>query len=507
MTTGRRIARRLRPWGRERRQALAVACLAAIAGACASMAAPPGGPPDDAPPVLLRTTPDSNARDARPRAVVFQFDEVISETPRGARDLAGLVFVSPRSDDIRVDWQRTRLAIRPRKGWLPNTPYVVTIAPGLVDLRNNALDRALQVVFSTGSEIPQTAISGVVFDWPAGRGANRALVQAISPDSVIYQTVSDSVGRFTLRHAPIGPYVVRAIVDRNGNQILDPLEGWDTVSVTLTGQATAELYAFPHDTIGLRVADVAVEDSSRGLKVTFDRPVALDQVFTPPQFLVRTGDSSRVIRVVRTLTAPQKVAADSAAEQAKRDSVAAAAAARADTSEAARALADSAAARARADRAAAAERDAREARRLAQLRGGRPLPPPDTTPPPKMNRPPLFTTVHLTLETALEPNTRYILEISNVTSISGTVRSPMRLFTTPRRPPPRDTAARDTTARDTSASGARRPPGDSTSPPDTTAAAVPPAGRPPTDSSRRPPPDTMPVARFPSGRDGWWRPR
>ncbi len=454
--------RRGGPRSRHRAARLAVAAAATLAaawaGACANMQAPPGGPPDDAPPRLLRTTPDTNAVDAKVGAVVFQFDEVISETPRSGRDLAELVFVSPVSGELRVDWQRTRLAIRPRKGWKPNTPYVITIAPGLADLRNNALDSTLRLVFTTGGPIPQTAISGVAFDWPAGKGAPKALVQAIAPDSVIHQTVADSVGRFTLRHAPPGPYVVRAIVDRNNNRILDPLEAWDTVSVTLVGTATAELYAFPHDTVGLRVAEVAVQDTNRALKVTFDRPVAPGQPFTPPQFVVRTADSATVIRVVRTLTAPDKAAADSAAAQAKRDSADAKAAAAADTSAAARARADSAARRRRADSVAAAERAEREARRLAQLRGGRPLPPRDTTPPPKMNRPPLFTEVYLTLEAPLEYNTRYQLDVRDVRSLSGTVRSPTRVFTTPRRPPaPRDTVA----ARDTAAGGIRdtaRPP-------------------------------------------------
>jgi hypothetical protein len=208
-----------------------------LVSACANQSLPPGGPPDLAPPLVVRVTPQNNAVGAKPKAVVLQFDEVISETPKGAKDIADLVFISPKSGVPKVSWGRSKIEIRPSKGWKPNTVYSVVIKRGLQDLRSNGIDSTIQLVFSTGGAIPSTSITGVAFDWREARGMTSAVVEAIATDSTTYQVVSDSAGRFDLRYAPPGPYTLRAYDDRNGNRSLDPLEIWDTVSVTLTQES------------------------------------------------------------------------------------------------------------------------------------------------------------------------------------------------------------------------------------------------------------------------------
>ena len=102
------------------------------------------------------------------------------------------------------------------------------------------------------------------------------------------------------------------------------------------------------------------------------------------------------------------------------------------TSVAGRARADTVARQRRADSVAAIERASREARRLAAARGGRPLPPSDTTPSPKMKRVTVSAELFLTLEEALKPGTSYRLQTNTVRSLSGTVKSPARGFVTPR---------------------------------------------------------------------------
>ena len=417
-----------------------------IAEACANAGVPPGGPPDIAPPVIVAMTPKTMTTGAKINDVEIKFDEVISETPKGLADLRQLVFISPRGRDEVVDWHRDRITIHPKGGWRPNTVYSVQIAPGIQDLRNNALDSAINIVFSTGGIIPATTVTGVAFDWVAGRGAQKALVEAIARDSTTYQVLSDSVGRFEMRHIPMGEYAIRAIVDRNNNRLLDPTEAFDTVRVALTSRADVELYAFPHDTVGLRISDLVAPpaDSLKVLKVTFDKPLAPGQTFTRPQFILKRADST-VIEVLLVQTAAERAAADSAVRKAREDSLAAKA--RADTSAGARARADSAARKLRADSAAAAERAAREARRLAALRGNRPLPVRDSTPPPKMKRPVVSAELYLTLAEKLAPGTPYRLQASAVRSLSGTVKSPSRQFVTARE-----------AKRDSATTPTRRPP-------------------------------------------------
>ena len=423
-----------------------VAMCTAAAWACASSGAPPGGPPDTAPPQLLLITPKSMTIGAKEKEIEMRFNEVISETPKGVQSLEQLVFISPRVEEAQVSWHRTRVTIKPKGGWKPNTVYSVQISSGIQDLRNNAIDTAVSVVFSTGGAIPTTTISGVAFDWVAGRAANKALVEAIAKDSTTYLVLSDSIGRFTLRHVPMGEYVVRAIGDRNNNRLLDPTEAFDTLRVALTQNAEADLYMFPHDTVGLRITAVEAPpgDSLRVLRVVFDKPLAPGETFTNPQFLLRRADST-VIGVALVQTVTQRAALDSALKKQREDSIAAAQPR--DTSALARARADSAAQRKRADSVAAVERAAREARRLAALRGGRPAAAIDTTPAPKMRRPTVYAELFLTLEERLEPGKPYVLRAATVRSLSGTVKSPSRTFVTPR---PQKT--------DSTATPTRRPP-------------------------------------------------
>ena len=416
---------------RRRLSMVASAITAAAAAACANAAMPPGGPVDEAAPVILGIAPKTMTVGAQVKELEIRFNEVISETPKGAPNLEGLVFISPRVKAASVEWHRDRMTVRPKGGWKLNTVYSVQISSGIQDLRNNSIDSAFSVVFSTGGPIPTTNITGLAFDWVVGRGANKALIEAIARDSTTYQVLSDSVGRFDLQHVPPGEYAVRAVVDRNSNRLLDPTEAFDTVRVALTQRVDVELYAFPHDTVGLRIAEIVVtpQDSLRVIKVTFDKPLAPDQQLTRPQFVLKDADST-IVGVALVQTATERAVYDSLARKRVADSMAAKIPG--DTSVAGRARADSAARKVRADSAVALERAAREARRVAALRGGRPLPPRDTTPPPKMKRATVSADVFLTLDAALKPGKSYRLQVNSVRSLSGTVKSPARGFVTAR---------------------------------------------------------------------------
>ncbi len=404
--------------------------VALVLTACANAGAPPGGPPDIAPPIVLSVTPKSLTTNFKAKEIDIRFDEVISETPKGSVDLRGLVFISPRIKDAVVEWHRDRITIKPKGGWKPNTAYSVQISPGIQDLHQNTIDSSITVVFSTGNNIPQSTVTGVVFDWTAGVGARQALVEAIGKDSTIYQVLADSAGRFNLQHAAPGEYLIRAIIDRNGNRMLDPTEAFDSVRVGLVATANVELYAFPHDTVGLRISDVqvAAADSFRVVRVVYDKPMAPGQQLVRPAFFVKGADSV-VVNVVLIQTAAEHAVADSIKKNRVADSTARATR---DTTAAGRAKADSLARIRRLDSLAAVDRAAREARRVAAARGVRVPITRDTTPPPKMNRQTVSAELYLILETPLKPGTPYRLQSGAVRSLSGTTKSPSRQFVTPK---------------------------------------------------------------------------
>jgi len=427
--------------------------LVAVLG-CAQLGAPPGGPEDHAAPHLLKISPDTNALNARPKSVELQFDEIVNERPaRGGENLSALFLISPRRGRVDVGWHRSRIEIRPRRGWQANTTYTITQLAGVSDLRGNADSVEHQYIFSTGPTRAPSYIRGQVFDWAAGRAAPRARVEAIHlPDSLTYGEFADSLGRFIVRYVPPGRYVVRAFIDANNNRALDRRELFDTATVALTDSVAHEMLAFVHDSIGTGLAEVEVRDSIT-LRTRFDRPLRPGIAVTASQFSLKASDSSVVpIGSVTMGSVYEKAQADSARAKAVADSIA-------------RVRAADSIARAN-PRAARPAQPAPAPTPPAQRRPAGPAR--DTTPPPKPSAPIPETYAIIKLGRALAPATSYRLRGDSLRSLMGIARSSDRVFITPR------AHADSTKAR-----------GDS---------ARPDSGRRP-DSTRRPPPVRRPPDR------------
>ena len=402
------------------------AAIAALAlTGCASQGLPPGGPEDPDPPEIVSITPDTMATNVAPRAVVFRFNEVVSERPQGAPSMSALFLISPGDGAPVVDWNRTALTVRPRGGWRRNTTYSVTMLPGLADLRGNARTEGAHAVFSTGSSIPRTAITGYIFDWLTGRPAGRAIVEAISrPDSVAYLAVADSSGWFRIPYAPAGDYTIRGFVDANNNRGFDERELWDSIRVTLADSASVELLAFSHDTIGPRISAVAVLDSVT-LRATFDRGIHPDQSITSAIFTLRAADSTVV-----PIAAARSARAWEEARRARTDSLAA----------------DSA------RRVLPARPDSLRRRPLAGPDSARRVSAPPAVPavsdsvspmiPRRPSKPSPVLEVIVEVARPLQPRAAYRLEAKEVRGLLLTPRTSERAFTTPAPPSiPADSAA------------------------------------------------------------------
>jgi hypothetical protein len=385
--------------------ALVVACAGAVG--CAGAAPPPGGPEDHAPPQLVRVTPDSNAVNVTAKNVTFQFDETINDRGSGAQELARRFLISPSDGSVRVSWHRSRIEVRPHDGFRPNTAYSVSLLPGLADLRGNALKSGAMVVFSTGPTIPTGTITGTVFDWAAERPAPLTLLQAETPDSTLYLAQSDSLGNFAVKPLPPGQYLVRAIVDANGNRALDRNEAFDTLTVTVPLAAPIELRTAQRDTMAPRIATVTASDSVT-LRVTFERPLEPRQPLELSSFQLLNADSL-VVPLARVLTPAQE-----------------------------------------AERARTRQQAAADSMRRADSLAGKALPPPPRPPattPSRVRKPSVpapITAVLLETEKPLAPGATYRLIIGGLRGINGRSQVSERSFTTPVPPPP---PPRDSTAR------------------------------------------------------------
>ena len=384
---------------------LAVAAL----GACASAAPPPGGPEDKAPPKLVKISPDTNAVNFHDKTVQFQFDETINDRGSGAQELDNFFLVSPSDGAAHLSWHRNRIDLSPRHGFRPNTAYTVTMLPGLADLHSNTMKTGATVVFSTGPTIPRLNIEGIAFDWVLGTPV-RAYVEAVTPDSIVYLAQSDSGGKFTIGPLTAGSYLVRGIVDQNGNRALDRSEAFDTLRVTVPQAGPVQLLAALRDTLPARMSVPTVGDSLT-VNVPFDRLLDPTQSIAATTFRLIGSDSVEV---------PITVAL-SPLELKRVDSV------RAKTSSDSARRADSLAGKPLTPIVAPS------AVMPAPVAGGKAPPPP----PPRPTLPSPFLNVTLRLGRALQPNTEYRLSTTGLRALSGKVQPSERRFSTPKPPPPK----------------------------------------------------------------------
>jgi hypothetical protein len=307
--------------------------LVLVAG-CASAGAPPGGPERKTPPEIIAVTPDSGATSVTAKSVEIQFDEVVSDRPSSAAaGLDQLFLISPRNGAPDVSWHRSRISVRPSKGFRPNTAYRITILPGLVDLRGNVLKQTRTLIFSTGATFPPNSIPGRLFDWNAQRPAAGAYIEAISKadTTIAYLAASDTTGQFDLGPLPPGDYLVRGLIDQNANHVIDRNEKWDSLSVSVAGNnALIELDAIERDTVPAVIDNVSRVDSLT-LRVSFDKPLD-PRIPLQPALLHLVHSDSSVVEITKVQwqsafdkdqLAKQQAAADSAAKRADTAKVAA----------------------------------------------------------------------------------------------------------------------------------------------------------------------------------------
>jgi Big-like domain-containing protein len=406
--------------------------------ACARVQAPPGGPTDLAAPRLIATLPESLAVLPEFKGdVEFRFDEVISEgaSPNfglGTGDLEKLVILSPSLAVPEVHWKRTRITVRPREGWQPNTVYRVELLPGLPDLSNNRSKEGRVVTFTTGAPLPTTTLRGRVVDWTTRRPLARGLVEAILlPDSLPYRTSADSSGRFVLGPVPAGAYLVYGVLDQNNDFRFDLREPFDSAHLAAGRDRVGELWTFRHDTTAARLSSVSVNDSL-SLALTFSQSLNPYQRLPPESVEVRLLPDSVPVPVLRIL---QREEYDSIYPVRRPVDTTAAGRARADSVRAdsiTRARADSL----RADSLARA----REAERI-RIPGAqrRAEPTRDTTDTgPLRTRPALFERLYVRLRDRLRPGSSYAVivhGIQNLSGIAGTVHTELKV---PETKPPAD---------------------------------------------------------------------
>jgi hypothetical protein len=413
------------------RALLALLGLAAIS--CARIEPPPGGPPDTKPPVLVSITPESLSVNPNfDGNVNFIFSEVVSEGGNpsqgyGTGDLEKLVLLSPTNKIPVVQWHRSRISVRPREGWRPNTVYRVQLLPGISDIRNNKGVKGGIVTFTTGAPVPDYTLVGKAYDWTASQPIRGGLIEAVlEPDSLVYKGITDSSGTYTFGPLPRGTYLVYVGMDQNRNGKIDPREAYDSVRVAPDSGKVPEIFAFIHDTTPPRMTPPTVQDSVT-INLTFTQKLDPYTTYDSAAVRVLLLPDSTPLPVLRVMTATEadsiskgeRAKVDSA-QKLKSDSLA-----QADTTR-----------KARPDSAGKLRRDS-----LPPGARAPGLPPGGpgaggAKPPVKLSRPPLSDRLIVKLGQPVEPGTKYLVETHDVKNITGVLGSPKAGFEVPKRPKP-----------------------------------------------------------------------
>lgn len=220
------------------------------------------------PPAVVSLQPDSLAVVPEwRRPVVVRFSERISE-----QQVEDAVMVSPRTSAVSVDRGSREIRVSLRRGWEPGQIYQITVRPLIRDLFNNQIREPIHLVFSTGPEIPPTRLTGLVIDRITGEAEEDVRVEAVRrSDSLVYATLTDSVGGFTLAQIPTGDYLIRAFPDANRNRMMDAFEKRDSSGIVVTEdeEGSVDLSIVLPDTTGPVLASTSVPGTRR-IDLRFD---------------------------------------------------------------------------------------------------------------------------------------------------------------------------------------------------------------------------------------------
>jgi uncharacterized protein (DUF2141 family) len=198
---------------------------------CAKQGFPPGGPEDKSPPVIVGTFPEMGALNVPlDTEIQILFNEPIQRI--SAQDH---IFITPNPGaEVHFKWRRKKLRIRFSEDLNKDRTYVIALGSGIRDYRNNTMTETAILAFSTGRELDQGQISGVVFVEEKGASVWAYPLDAKEPDPRTekpeYTVQCGKDGSFQFSYLALKRYRLFAVLDRLADQLYRPTE--DAVGLT-----------------------------------------------------------------------------------------------------------------------------------------------------------------------------------------------------------------------------------------------------------------------------------
>lgn len=214
-------------------QALTLGLALLLVASCAVPQPPPGGPRDVAPPLIINVNPEPGEVNVERESITMEFDKYID---RSSFEQA-LSFTPRFQESPTISWSGRSVEVTFPEELRDDVTYIVTLDTDLRDERGNNLRNPVNIAFSTGPEINEGEIDGLVVN--AGDGSPREGIDVFAyahPDSASpaeldslpeepdYRTQTGSEGAFSFEYLEEQPYYVIAVQDDNRNLRPDPGE-------------------------------------------------------------------------------------------------------------------------------------------------------------------------------------------------------------------------------------------------------------------------------------------
>ncbi|MBN2288513.1 MAG: Ig-like domain-containing protein, partial [Candidatus Glassbacteria bacterium] len=255
---------------------------------CARMGPPPGGPVDTERPRVAVVVPAPDSTGVGTDAEI----EIVFSEKVNKQDAERLVKLSPPAGRLYFRWKGARVRVRPEPGLRQEMTYRLRVEPGLTDLHRVKNDSAFTSYFATGLHFSPGRIEGTVSCRDTLVADALLYAAAVEDTTLVFETASDSAGRYFFAYLPYGQYRLSAFRDRNRNGRYDYTreEGADSLADLIFDPLKINFRLELGDTTAPFPGSVSTPDSLT-VELVFDDMLDSLRGISGAAFELRTPDS------------------------------------------------------------------------------------------------------------------------------------------------------------------------------------------------------------------------